>query len=106
MGISDMILLEFATLRDQVLNGGLGIGHEKETVGLGAFALQHDFGDHREDLHLPVTLSTQLSIVLHLWLCMCCICDCAFTVGLLDKRGTTRHLRPCNCNTPPFTAAD
>jgi len=55
----DMILLEFAEMRDQVLNGELGIGHEKETVGLGAFALQHDFGDHREDLHIPGFLTRE-----------------------------------------------
>jgi len=49
----DMILLEYAEMRHRVLTGMLGEGHEKEAVGLGAFSLQHDFGDFREDLHVP-----------------------------------------------------
>eukprot|EP00656_Telonema_subtile_P033959 TRINITY_DN38106_c0_g1_i2.p1 TRINITY_DN38106_c0_g1~~TRINITY_DN38106_c0_g1_i2.p1 ORF type:complete len:354 (-),score=96.25 TRINITY_DN38106_c0_g1_i2:113-1174(-) len=54
----DMVLLEFAELRQCVLSGDLAY-KPQETIGLGALSLQHDFGDHNPDVHQPGFLASQ-----------------------------------------------
>eukprot|EP00658_Telonema_sp_P-2_P038113 TRINITY_DN2738_c0_g1_i2.p1 TRINITY_DN2738_c0_g1~~TRINITY_DN2738_c0_g1_i2.p1 ORF type:complete len:424 (-),score=46.16 TRINITY_DN2738_c0_g1_i2:231-1502(-) len=54
----EMVLLEFADMRHQVLTGALA--HKpQETIGLGALCLQHDFGDHSPDVHVVGFLTRQ-----------------------------------------------